>query len=76
MTELFIGKDLDLYSLTSIVSGYYVEETPKTIRIQLMNGQSFWVPKRYINSAYSSDSSKSQNFIIENWILRKIGFKL
>jgi len=73
MTESIIPKD---YKLNSAIKGYYMNETSKSVLIRIFNGISFWVPKRFIDSSYSKKESMLQEFLIENWILRKIGFNL
>jgi hypothetical protein len=61
--------------LTSIIKARFKQETPKSVQIQLLNGIKIWVPKRYIDSQYSFDTSLEQNFLVENYILKKLGFK-
>jgi len=53
-----------------------MNETSKSVLIRIYNGISFWVPKRFIDSSYSKKENILQEFLIENWILRKIGFNL
>ncbi|NVM37635.1 MAG: hypothetical protein HWN81_18720 [Candidatus Lokiarchaeota archaeon] len=76
MTESYVFKDKDFSKLKSIVRGYYIEDTPKSVLIELPNGTSFWVPKRYIDSEISKDTKIQQNIMIQDWILKKIGFKI
>jgi len=51
-----------------------MDENSKSILIRIYNGISFWVPKRFIDSSYSKTQNLLQEFLIENWILKKIGF--
>ena len=51
-----------------------MEENPRSLLIRLVDGRKFWVPKRFIDSKFSRKKNIKQEFIIENWILRKIGF--
>ena len=61
--------------LSSTIEGYYVEENPKSIRIKLPDSITFWVPKRFIDSRFFREHSIKQEFVIDNWLLRKIGFR-
>ena len=72
MTESLTTQDS--FKRNSSITGYYLNETPKSILIKLSNGISFWVPKRFIDSTFSPDEELKQDFLIEDWILRKIGF--
>jgi len=69
-------KEIENLELSSRIEGYYIEENPKSLRIGLPNSISFWVPKRFVDSEYSNGNNIKQEFIIDNWILRKIGFRL
>jgi hypothetical protein len=64
------------YGLCSVIKGYYMDENSKAILIKIQNGISFWVPKQYIDSPFSTNKNIVQEFIIEKWILRRIGFDL
>ncbi len=68
----FITKDPNS-QLASIIKGYYIEETSRSLLLRLPNSISFWVPKRYVDSPFTSDKGIVQEFIIENFILKKIG---
>ena len=74
MTELLLPITRNISELNTIISGYHAEENEKAVRIRLLGGNSFWVPKRYINSRFSADGEIMQEFSIETWILKKIGF--
>ncbi len=76
MVESLIRKDMVDLGLSCSIEGYYVEENPKSVLIRLTNNESFWVPKRFIDSNFFRESSFKQEFIIDNWILRKIGYRL
>jgi len=76
MMESLISKpNSSSFDLTTIIEATYQRETPKAVQIQLMNGIKIWVPKRYIDSEYSSDIFIEQKFRIENYILKKLGFR-
>jgi len=75
MVESLHLKEIKSLELSSRIEGYYIEEDPKSIRIRLPNSISLWVPKRFVDSEYSNDNNIKQEFIIDNWILRKIGFQ-
>ena len=62
--------------LKTQISGYYLEETPKAISIRLPHGAPFWVPKRHIGNNINKSPDINQKFIIDKWILEKIGFRL
>ena len=67
--------EMQRLDLSSKIEGYYVEENPKALHIRLERGTSFWVPKRLIDSKFSNNTNLKQEFVIDNWILRKIGFQ-
>lgn len=73
MTESYVTKDINSSQLASIVKGYFIKETPKSLLFRILDSISFWVPKRFIDSQFSNNSKVIQDFIIEDWILRKIG---
>jgi len=73
MTESFVTKDINFSQLASTVKAYFIKETPKSLLLRLPDSISFWVPKRFIDSQFSNDTKTVQEFIIEDWILRKIG---
>jgi len=73
MTESITPKR---FKLNSIIKGYYMDENSKSVLIRIYNGISFWVPKRFIDSTYSQNQNLLQEFLIENWILKKIGCNL
>ena len=76
MTETYVFKDNDFSKLSSVVRGYYIKDTPKSIQIKLPNGISFWVPKWYIDSEITENDEIQQDFVIQDWILKKIGFNI
>ena len=75
MVESLHLEEIKSLGLSSRIEGYYMKENPKSLLIRLPNSLSFWVPKRFIDSEYSNDNNIRQEFIIDNWILRKIGFQ-
>ena len=76
MNSNFIIKVQDSYRPESIVKGYYVRETPRAVYIRLSNGKFICFPRSTINSMYSKDSKILQDFIVDDWILRKLGLLL
>jgi hypothetical protein len=76
MVGSLLLKEIESLELSSRIEGYYIEENPKSLLIRLPHGISFWVPKRFVDSKYSINNNIKQEFIIDSWILRKIGFRL
>ena len=76
MVESTPPKEFETLNLITIIDGYYMEENARSLRIRLPVGVTFWVPKRYTNSEFSRKKDTKQDFIIETWILKKIGLKI
>ncbi len=57
---------------STVVKGTIQSKTDKAVLINFLNGVENWVPKSTIHSKYTFDKEKSQNFKIENWLLKKI----
>ena len=76
MVESLVPFDMEKLDLSSQIEGYYLEENPKSVLIKLPSGASFWIPKRFIDLKFFRESSFKQEFIIDNWILKKIGFRI
>ena len=55
----------------SQINGVIEGETEKALLIQFDNDKEIWIPKSVIRSNYNSSNDISQNFIIDNWILKK-----
>jgi hypothetical protein len=55
----------------SNVNGIIEGETEKALLIQFEDAKEIWIPKSVIRSNYDSINEISQNFIIDNWILKK-----
>ena len=72
MTESHIVEGSN--SSSSTIKGYYLSENSRAILIKIYNGISFWVPKHFIVSPFSKKESLLQEFTIENFILKQIGF--
>ncbi|MFX1317048.1 MAG: hypothetical protein ACFE9T_14390 [Promethearchaeota archaeon] len=72
MDTNYIIKDRDSYEPVSIVKGYYIRETQRAVFVRLPNGKSIWFPRSTINSIYSKDPNLFQEFIIDDWFLRKL----
>ncbi|MHA2182310.1 MAG: hypothetical protein ACXAAH_12905 [Promethearchaeota archaeon] len=76
MIESIHQEEMESLDLNRRIEGYYINEDPKSLHIRLPSGSSFWVPKRFVDSEFSTECKISQIFIIDNWILRKIGFRI
>ncbi len=55
----------------SQIKGVIEGETEKALLIQFNNDKEIWIPKSVIRSNYNSSNDISQNFTIDNWILKK-----
>ena len=55
----------------SQIKGVIEGETEKALLIQFNNDKEIWIPKSVIRSDYNSSNDISQNFMIDNWILKK-----
>jgi hypothetical protein len=53
------------------IKGVIEGETEKALLIQFRDKKEVWIPKSLIRSNYNSINNISQNFIIDNWILKK-----
>ncbi len=73
MTSIYIVKDEESHEPESIVKGHYIRETPKSVHIKLPDGKIICFPRFTINSTYSTNIYKLQEFLIDDWVLRKLG---
>jgi len=73
MTSNFIIKDQDSYEPVSVVKCYFAKDNQKTVFIKLPDDKIVCVPKTTIQSNFLKDKNILQEFIIDNWILRKLG---
>ncbi|MFX1448569.1 MAG: hypothetical protein ACFFCG_10605 [Promethearchaeota archaeon] len=55
----------------SNINGIIEGETEKALLIQFDNNKEVWIPKSVIRSDYNSVNEVAQNFMIDNWILKK-----
>jgi hypothetical protein len=55
----------------SHIKGVIEGETEKALLIQFNKDKEIWIPKSVIRSNYNSSADISQNFMIDNWILKK-----
>ena len=55
----------------SNINGVIEGETEKALLIQFDNNKEVWIPKSVIHSNYNSINEITQNFMIDNWILKK-----
>jgi hypothetical protein len=77
MTQSYISETkISSSGSNSIIQANYLQETQNSVQIKLINGSKIWLPKNHIDLNYFRDDSIKQDFIIENYILKKIGFKL
>jgi UDP-2,3-diacylglucosamine pyrophosphatase LpxH len=53
------------------INGVIEGETEKALLIQFENNKEIWIPKSVIRSNYNSVNDITQNFIIDDWILKK-----
>ncbi|MHA2010041.1 MAG: hypothetical protein ACXACY_20405 [Candidatus Hodarchaeales archaeon] len=76
MLESIHSEEMLELNFSTKIEGYYVKEDPKSVYIDLPTGMSFWVPKKFIDSEILRKKRVKQMFIIDSWILRKIGFNI
>ena len=55
----------------SQIKGVIEGETEKALLIQFNSDKEIWIPKSVIRNDYNSSNDISQNFMIDNWILKK-----
>ena len=55
----------------SNIDGSIIGETEKALLINFKTGQELWIPKSTIHGQYNSNRNISQNFSIDNWILKR-----
>lgn len=60
-------KENEVIKINGVIEG----ETEKALLIQFNNDKEVWIPKSVIRSNYNSVNEVPQNFIIDNWILKK-----
>jgi len=65
--ESIENKENEVSQINGVIEG----ETEKALLIQFNNDKEIWIPKSVIRSNYDSSNDISQNFIIDNWILKK-----
>jgi len=65
--ESIENNENDVSQINGVIEG----ETEKALLIQFNNDKEIWIPKSVIRSNYDSSNDISQNFIIDNWILKK-----
>ena len=53
------------------VKGNIQGETEKAVLINIAGGQELWFPKSTIHSQFNPDKGFDQNFLIDDWILKK-----
>ena len=61
------NNDNDVRNINGVIEG----ETEKALLIQFENNKEIWIPKSVIRSNYNSTNDITQNFIIDDWILKK-----
>ncbi len=65
--ESIENNETDVSQINGVIEG----ETEKALLIQFNKDKEIWIPKSVIRSNYDSSNDISQNFIIDNWILKK-----
>lgn len=65
--ESVVKSENEVSNIKGIIEG----ETEKALLIQFGEDKEVWIPKSLIRSNYNSVNDISQNFIIDNWILKK-----
>ncbi len=60
-------KENEVMKINGVIEG----ETEKALLIQFNNDKEVWIPKSVIRSNYNSVNEIPQNFLIDNWILKK-----
>ena len=60
-------KENEVIKIDGVIEG----ETEKALLIQFNNDKEVWIPKSVIRSNYDSVNEIPQNFLIDNWILKK-----
>ncbi|GAG59707.1 unnamed protein product [marine sediment metagenome] len=72
-TELYIVQEsVELNeNEVSQIKGVIEGETEKALLIQFNSDKEIWIPKSVIRNDYNSSNDISQNFMIDNWILKK-----
>ena len=61
------SNDNEVRNINGVIGG----ETEKALLIQFENNKEIWIPKSVIRSNYNSINEITQNFVIDNWILKK-----
>ncbi len=61
------SNDNEVRNINGVIEG----ETEKALLIQFENNKEIWIPKSVIRSNYNSINDITQNFAIDNWILKK-----
>jgi len=69
-------KSQNRFEICSTIKGYYQDENSRAVLIKIYNGVSFWVPKHFVESTFSKKDKILQEFVIENYILKRIGFNI
>lgn len=71
MLSTSVKKSPDSREPFSIVKGFYVSETPRSVLVKLTDRQSFWFPKTFLYSNYTPHTVPIQDFKIDNGILKR-----
>lgn len=54
----------------SIVKGFYVSETPRSVLIKLTDRQSFWFPKVFVYPNFTPYTVPLQDFKVDDRLLK------
>ena len=65
--ESIVQNENEVSNINGVIEG----ETEKALLIQFEDNKEIWIPKSVIRSNYNSINDVAQDFIIDNWILKK-----
>ena len=70
LSSILVSKSKLFREMTSI-NGAIKGETEKALMIAFKSGQEIWIPKSTIHCQYIPKKMFNQNFLIDNWILKR-----
>jgi hypothetical protein len=68
--QLTESEEIQSLFFESQITGVILSETPLAVQIQAKN-QVIWVPKSAIHSRYFSEKPGVQEFLVDQWVIRK-----
>jgi hypothetical protein len=69
--KLVVVEQIQKENDTSSIKGMITNETEKALLLMFNGGMEVWIPKSLIHSKYKPESTTTQSFTIETWILKK-----